>query len=191
MFEEWDPVNYQETARKYYQLVYGVDYAIGMIRKELEEMGIAGNTIIILTSDNGYFCGSKGLAGKVLPYEKGAKVPLIIYDPRNPEQHATVRTLTGSVDIAPTILDFAGLDIPANMDGKSLLPLMKEPGSKIREVLPIVQTWGSAPTLSLSIVDQEWKYIYWFFGENIEPAEELFDLESDPMEMENNGSFQP
>lgn len=190
MFEEWDPQNYQATARKYYQLIYGVDYAIGMIQKELENLGIADNTIIILTSDNGYFCGSHGFAGKVLPYEEGSRTPLIIYDPRNQNKgkQRIVNSLTGNVDIAPTILDLAGVTVPPNMDGVSLVPLLKNPATKVREVLPVVQAWGSAPTFALSVVTQNWKYIYWCYGEQIKPTEELFDLENDPHEMENVAS---
>ncbi len=190
MFEEWNRENYQETATKYYQLVYGVDYAIGMIRKELKERGIDDNTVIILTSDNGYFCGSHGFAGKELPYEKGAKTPLIIYDPRNPviKNQSPVNSLTGTIDIAPTILDLAGVEIPPDMDGVSLVPILKNPGAKVRDELSIVQSYGSAPTLVLSVVTQNWKYIYWFFGENIKPSEELFNLKNDPFEMQNLAS---
>ena len=185
MSEMWDTVHYQESLAKYYQLVYGVDYAIGMILEELENQGIADNTIIIFTSDNGYHCGAHSFGGKVLPYEEGAKTPLIIYDPRNKKHHFRTNALTGSVDLAPTILELAGLEIPQNMDGHSLVPLLHDPESKVRDVMPVIQAWGSAPTLSLSVVTKDWRYIYWFFAENIQPAEELFDKVNDPYEMHN------
>ena len=59
--------NYDEVMAKYYQLVYAIDVAVGMIRQELEAQGVADNTVIIYTSDNGYICGSHGYASKVLP----------------------------------------------------------------------------------------------------------------------------
>jgi arylsulfatase A-like enzyme len=187
LFRAWSDEKYQDTFRKYLQLIYGVDYAIGMIRNELEKQGLAENTIIILTSDNGYSCGSHGLGGKVLLYEEPCRAPLIIYDPRSPLAGKGLKSsaVTGNIDLAPTILDIAGLAIPGNMDGVSLLPIVKNPEKKVREVLPIIQAWGSAPTQSLGVVSKGYKYIYWFYAEGMEPTEELFDLGSDPYEMKN------
>ncbi|OFY66651.1 MAG: acetylglucosamine-6-sulfatase [Bacteroidetes bacterium RBG_13_43_22] len=184
---KWDPENYQETIRKYFQLIYGADYAIGMITEELKKQGIDDNTIIIFTSDNGYFCGSHGFGDKVLPYEEAARAPLIIYDPRRSRSQKlrSTEAITGNIDIAPTILDLAGIPVPSNMDGKSLVPVLDSSEMKIRETLPIIQAWGTAPHMALAIVTDEWKYIYWYYGNNIDPAEELFNLEGDPFEMKN------
>ncbi|QGJ69341.1 Mucin-desulfating sulfatase [Planctomycetales bacterium 10988] len=178
--------SYQETLRRYHQLIYGVDYALGMIREELKTQGLEENTIILCTSDNGYFSGSHGFGGKVLPYEEGSKVPLIIYDPRqkstSPQRSSAI---TGTVDIAPTVLSYAGLDIPQVMDGKSLIPVVNQTAAKVRKHLPLFQVWGAAPTFSMSIVTPRYKYIYWCFGDRMEPAEEVFHLEKDPLEMNN------
>lgn len=183
----FDPDHYQETMRAYHQLVHGVDYAIGMLREELERQGVAQNTVIFHTSDNGFFCGAHGFGGKVLPYEEGSKVPLVIYDPRRAEPGAkrTATTVTGTVDVAPTILDLAGHPIPENMDGRSLTAVLDDPSHNVREVLPLFQVWGAPPTFSMSVVTKEHKYIYWCYGDKMEPAEELFDLANDPMEMRN------
>ncbi|MCK4748503.1 MAG: sulfatase-like hydrolase/transferase, partial [Bacteroidales bacterium] len=81
--KRWVPKNYDEAMAQYYQLIYGVDVAVGMILDELKELGLDDNTIIIFTTDNGYFCGSHGFGGKVLPYEEGSRAPLIIFDPRS------------------------------------------------------------------------------------------------------------
>jgi len=184
---KWDPENYQETMRKYFQLIYGADYAVGMIREELNRLGIEDNTVIIFTSDNGYNCGSHGFGGKVLPYEEGSRAPLIIFDPRqrNSGKSLSSETLTGNIDIAPTILEIAGVPVPLGIDGKSLFPVLDNPGKKIRKTLPVIQAWGTAPSMALAVVTEEWKYIYWYYGNKLDPAEELFDLKNDPYEMVN------
>lgn len=176
---------YQETIRKYQQLIYGVDYAVGKIIEELERKGIADNTVIIFTSDNGYNCGAHGFGGKVLPYEEGSRTPLIIYDPRKGEKGVWSSSLTANIDLAPTILELAGLAIPKNMDGKSLVPVIDNPDIKVREALPLIQAWGTAPSIALTIVNEDYKYLYWPFAENTEASEELFYLKEDPMEMQN------
>ena len=178
---------FQESYRKYHQLIYGVDYAVGMIREELERQGIADNTVIIFTSDNGYNLGSHGFGGKVLPYEEGCRAPLIVFDPRSRSagEKWHNEAVTGNTDIAPTIIELAGLPVPENMDGESLLPALEDPDVDFREALPVIQAWGSAPNLAFSLVTEEWKYIYWYFGDNMDPAEELFDLRNDPYEMKN------
>ncbi|OYP38861.1 sulfatase [Rhodopirellula sp. MGV] len=187
----FDPKRYQATMRKYHQLIYGVDYAIGMVRQALRDQGVEDNTVIILTSDNGFFCGAHGMGGKVLPYEEGSKVPLIVYDPRDTSNSPSTNSrqcdeLTMTTDIAPTILDLAGQAIPAQIDGRSLKPLLVDSNASLsRESIPLFQMWGAPPTFSMSVVTQKYKYVYWCFGGGMEPAEELFDLKSDPLEMVN------
>jgi len=189
-FIEWGyhtEETYQKALRTYSRQIYGVDYAIGMVLKELEQQGVAGNTVILLSSDNGFFNGSHGFGSKVLPYEEGARVPLIIVDPRSarPGQSQHSDAVTGNVDIAATILDLAGLEVPEDMDGKSLYPIVKGTSSRVREVLPLIQVWGPAGTHALGVVTETHKYIYWMYGEGMDPVEELFDLENDPFEMVN------
>jgi len=178
--------DYQQTVRNYQQLIYGVDHSVGVILEELKRQGVADNTIIIFTSDNGYNSGSHGFGGKVLPYEEGSGTPLIIFDPRNQnlKKHQTT-ALAGNVDIAPTVLDYAGLKIPENMDGKSLAKVVENPDLKARETLPLIQAWGSAPNIAFTIVSEDYKYIYWPFAERTTASEELFFLKTDSLEMHN------
>ncbi|VGO19230.1 sulfatase family protein [Pontiella sulfatireligans] len=177
---------YDEVKRGYYQLISGVDYAIGMVRAELEKQGLAENTVIIFSSDNGYSEGVHGFSGKCLPYEEPSRSPMIIYDPRRPGNGARTPAVTAGIDVAPTLLDLAGLPIPANMDGKSLLPLLENKEPRVREFLPLMQLFGSAPTLSLAVVSEDWKYIYWAYEDDgMEAVEELFLNSKDPREMTN------
>ena len=182
------PSSYQTSMRRYNQLIYGVDVAVGMIRQELERQGVADNTVIILTSDNGYNCGAHRFGGKVLPYEEGSRAPLIIYDPRIATSAGgkRCRAVTGNIDIMPTIMDLAGLPIPSNVDGRSLLPLLGNPKGRVRQAMAILNVWGNVPTHEMAIVSERYKYINWFFaGEGMQAAEELYDRQADPYEMKN------
>lgn len=188
-FREWKyDTDYDAEMAKYFQQVYAIDVALGMIRDELEAQGIADNTVIFYTSDNGYICGAHGYGSKVLPMEESSRVPLIIYDPRSASVGKQQRcaSLTGNIDFAPTILELAGLPIPKNMDGVSLLPLLQDPTRKVREQLAFINTFDKLPVHSLSVLTQDWKYTYWWYGdEKMKPVEELFHLAVDPLEMKN------
>ncbi len=168
--------DYQNTTRRIYQLIYGVDYVLGELRAQLKECGVDENTIIIFTSDNGYSLGEKGLGGKVLPYEEGSRVPLIIYDPANTKNAGkATSTVTGNIDITATIMDYAGLEKSPNMDGVSLRGVINDPEhGKARESLMLLNTWGNPHIVSCSVVTDDWKFNYWPFGQGIAPAEELY-----------------
>ena len=189
-FEEWGyDDNYDEVMAKYYQQIYAVDVSIGMIRDEVKAQGIQDNTIVIFTSDNGFICGAHGYGSKVLPMEESSHVPLIIYDPRIPDQDKAKhrKELTGNIDMMPTIMNAAGLPVPENVDGVNLMPLLKKgPVKPWRKQLALMNTYGPIATHSLTCVTADWKYTYWWYGdENVEPVEELFHLSDDPMEMVN------
>ena len=172
----------------YHQQIYAIDVAVGMIRKALQESGSDKNTVIIYTSDNGFFCGSHGYGSKVLPYEESSRVPLVIYDPRHPNSGKKFRTsaLTGNVDFAPTILRLAGLSVPRNMDGKDLMQVYEDPRISHHSSLPLINVWGKAPTHMLGIVTEKMKYLYWgYAGEGFNVTEELYNLKKDPMELYN------
>ncbi|HCC69813.1 MAG TPA: sulfatase [Bacteroidales bacterium] len=116
------PEKHQRMVKGYYRMISCVDSVISRIRLTLEQEGLADNTVIILMGDNGYFTGERGYAGKWLMYEQSIRVPLIIYDPRLPEKNRnkTYREMVLNVDVTPTILDLAGVDIPERYQGKTL-----------------------------------------------------------------------
>ena len=172
----------------YYQQVYAVDVAVGMIRAALRSHGVEKNTVVIFTSDNGFMCGAHGYGSKVLPYEESSRVPLIVYDPRHRNSGKELRcdALTGNVDLMPTLLELAAVAVPEGIDGKSILPLYEDAGARIRESLPLVNVWGPSEVFSLSVVTERHKYIYWpWAGEGFKAAEELYDTEEDPFELKN------
>lgn len=179
---------YQEAIRKYNQLIYGVDFTIGKIRESLEKEGLAENTIIIFTGDNGYSCGAHNFGGKVLPYEEASKSPLIIYDPHLPESQRGKKreTLTANIDMAPTILSYAGLKIPKNMDGENLIPLINKENGIKRKSITLTNMWGNDEIQEMAVVTKDWKYIFWQYeDQRMQPVEELFHVGNDRLEMKN------
>ncbi len=191
-FSEWGyDRHYDRVMALYHQQIYAIDVAVGMIRRALKEAGAAENTVILYTSDNGFLCGSHGYGSKVLPYEEASRVPMILFDPRrsNNDRARRCYALTGNVDIAPTILDLAGLPIPTEVDGRSLMLLYDKPEQSLRDYLPLINVWGPAPVHSLAVVSADWKYIFWAYGEgDFIPTEELYHLEKDRGETVNQAT---
>jgi arylsulfatase A-like enzyme len=146
--------------------VTGIDRVVGAIRALLEKEGIADNTIIIFSSDHGKMHGEFGLGGKALNYEACLRVPMIVYDPRLPDTLAGRRSmaLVESVDVAPTLLDYAGIDRRASMQGLSLRPLIEGDRTTIRDASFAENLWSTVfgnPRIE-SVRTSEWKYIRYF-----------------------------
>lgn len=177
------PEKYQEMLRGYYRMITDIDREIGQLRKTLEETGLAENTIIILMGDNGYFTGDRQLADKWLMYEPAIRIPLIFFDPRS-RGGFQVEDMVLNLDIPGTILDLAGLQIPANYQGKSLKPLVnnRRRHLKRKEIL-IEHLWrfDEIPA-SEGIRTKHWKY---FRYRHIQAPEELYHLAVDPLETSN------
>ena len=192
-FYEWNYADkYDEVMATYHQQVYAIDVAVGMIRKALVKHGVADNTVIIYTSDNGFFCGSHGYGSKVLPYEESARVPMILFDPRHANSGKQLRSssLTGNIDFAPTILKLAGVPVPKNIDGADLMRLYDNPDGSIHESLSLINVWGNPATHALGVVTREMKYIHWgFAADGFEVTEELYHLDGDPLELVNRAGL--
>ena len=177
------PDRYQESLKGYYRMIGGVDNELGKIRKLLKSKGIEDNTIIIWMGDNGYFLGERQIAGKWLMYDNSVRVPLIIFDPRV-NQHFDVGDMVANIDLASTILDFAGVDSKLKTHGKSLVPYVKTGKSPFkREELLIEHLWDFDPIPSSEgIRTEKWKFMRY---RDIEAKDELYDLISDPEELSN------
>jgi arylsulfatase A-like enzyme len=148
------------------QTITGIDQFVGAIRDTLERLGEADNTIIVFTSDHGIMQGEFGLGGKALNYEPCLNVPLIIYDPRVPAAERGRRSdaLTESVDIAPTLLDYAGVDTPDTMQGLSLRSLVDGRATDLRDTSYAENLWSTYfgnPRIE-SVRTKDWKYIRYF-----------------------------
>ena len=180
------PELFQDMVKAYYRLITGVDRAVGKIRERLEASGLAENTVIIFTSDNGFFLGDHGLAGKWYGYEPSIRVPLLVYDPRLPkEQRGTRRTeMVLNLDMAPTLLHLGGVTIPETMQGRDITPLLRGQAPPWREDFFYEHTFDHpAIPKSEGVVSLSHKYLRYIDESPV--YEELFDLRADPYEARN------
>ncbi len=179
------PEKFQEMVKGYYKMISGVDAVIGRIRKKLEDLGVADNTIIIFMGDNGYFLSDRQLAGKWLMYEQSLRVPLIVYDPRlKSVLRGKTTTSPGlNVDIDPTILNYAGVPIPTSAEGESLVPLVSGESVKARDYLLFEHLWDfeNIPQ-SECVRSNQYKLIRYLQHPGFD---EFYDLEKDPGEIHN------
>ncbi len=188
-FFSWNyATEYDEVMATYHQQIYAIDQAVGMIREALKEAGVDQNTVVIYTSDNGFFCGSHGYGSKVLPYEEASRVPMVIFDPREPNSGKQLRAgaLSGHCDVAPTLLNLAGLPVPSAMDGEDLMKVYRDPSEEVHDALPLINVWNEPATHALAVVTKDQKYIHWgYAAEGYEVTEELYHIGKDPLELVN------
>ena len=195
------PEAYQESVKGYYRLITGVDDAVGRIKDALRRLGRTDNTIIVLTGDNGFYLGEHGLAGKWYGHEESIRVPLLYYDPRQREAQRRDE-IALNIDIAPTLLEVAGVAVPPEMQGRSLLPLVR--GEKpddwrtdfyyehAFDVQKLVDEGKISPERlwpiprSEGVVSLDWKYLHYY--DYPSPNEELYDLRRDSHETTNLAS---
>ena len=179
------PEKYQEMVKGYYRMITGVDRVIGNIIKELKDLGLYDNTVIVLLGDNGYYLGERGFAGKWLMHDLSIRIPLIVFDPRVPAQHRGLvkEEMALNVDLAPTFLEMAGLDVPDMMQGESLVPLIEGKRTDWRQEVLCEHLWDKSDIpLTECIRTDRWKYIRYMKHPEFE---ELYDLSTDPQEKIN------
>jgi arylsulfatase A-like enzyme len=174
-----------ENYLDYHRVITAMDQQIGRLLSELERLGIAENTIVVYTSDNGYFWGEKQLIDKRFPYEEATRIPLIVRFPakiNNPGR--STKELSLSIDLAPTLLDLVGLTIPETMQGLSLSPILKG-GQKIPHRSSVHLEYFKDFPYSVP----EWdavrtdRYLYVEYQNQNRP--ELFDIQKDPRTLHN------
>ncbi len=115
---------YQRYLQDYLACVQGVDDGVGRILDYLDESGLAKNTVVFYTSDNGFFLGEHGLYDKRFMYEPSLRVPLLVRGPGIAKPGTVVEPFALNVDYAPTFLALAGAEIPADIQGRSLMPIL-------------------------------------------------------------------
>jgi arylsulfatase A-like enzyme len=178
-----------ETIKMRYRAITGVDRSIGLILQKLEALDIAGNTVIIFMGDNGYTFGEHGVAEKYWMHEESVRVPMIVLDPRIPAEKRIHKSeaLVSNIDVAPTLLSAAGLNVPAIMTGTDMAPLLTSKDIAWRETVFSENLFClRGGPLCDSVRTPKWKYVEYF--DNPEIAPELYDLEKDPLEMKNLSS---
>lgn len=186
------PEQAQSILRDYYRLVTGIDREVGRIVAALEHAKLAEKTVIIFTSDNGYALGDRGLADKWFMYEEDIRVPLIVFDPRlsGGRRGRKVAAMALNVDLAPTLLDLAGLAPRASMQGRSLVPLLQyeQPPADWRTDFFYEHHFFGAVSIPAveGVRSQRWAYMRWTDAQPV--VEELYDLAADPLETKNLAS---
>ncbi len=168
----------------YYRSLGAVDDGIGDIYSILKQKGILDNTVIILAGDNGFFLGEHDLLDKRLMFEESIRIPLLIRYPAKIKGGTTIEQLVLNIDLAPTILDMAGISVPLHMQGKSWVPLFEGNPAKWRKSFLyeyFVDLVPGIPTM-VGIRTDRWKLIHY---PNLNDIDELYDLSQDPYEMNN------
>lgn len=175
--------NYQRFIKDYLRCVASVDDNIGRLVGELEKAGVAKNTVIAYTSDNGFFLGDHGWYDKRFMYEESLRIPLLVRGPGVTKRGQVEKRFVTNVDFAPTILDAAGVSVPSDIQGRSFVPLLRgeKPGDWPASMYYHYYEYPDAHRVRAhyGVRTERHKLIhYQDTGEW-----ELFDLKTDPREM--------
>jgi arylsulfatase A-like enzyme len=187
-FWRWDtPAKYTTNMRAYFRMLSGVDNVVGRIRKALEAKGVADNTVIIYTADNGYYMGDRGFAGKWSHFEQSLRVPLVVMDPRLPaDRRGRVEgAMALNIDLPSTLVDLAGVKVPATHAGRSLAPLLRgETPADWRHDFFCEHLMENKSIPKWEGVRGERHVYARYFGQS-PPFEFLHDLKTDPDQLKN------
>ena len=183
-----ETVTDDETIRNRLRILAAVDEGVGEILKTLEAQKQLDNTVVIFSSDEGYFYGEHGLsAERRLAYEESARIPLLVRYPKLIRAGRSIDQFALGIDLAPTLLELGGVPTANDMQGRSLVPLLR--GEKIPwrnsflieyfsdKVFPRVLDMGYQ-----CVRTEQWKYIHYV---DLNGMDELYDLKADPFERKN------
>jgi N-acetylglucosamine-6-sulfatase len=176
--------SYEDQYRKYCEVITAMDRQIQRFTQRISELGLDQNTIVICAADNGMMWGEHRCHGIRRPYEEAIRLPFIVRSPwliKDPGSRRKQMIL--NIDIAPTILDVAGVAIPRDMDGRSFAPFLREKDASGRDAW-LLEFWKYYPENTPSYVGvrtRTHKYIE--YEKTLKP--ELFDLTADPEEQNN------
>lgn len=182
-----DPMTRESTIRRRAEMLLAIDEGLGDIMAALEAQGILDETLILFTSDNGYFFGEHGFSiERRMPYDESIRSPILVRYPPRIDAGLQVDGLALSIDVAPTVLDFAGAPIGDHIQGRSLLPLLTGQDTPWRESVLVEFYTYENPMPWLTDMDyravrtHDYKFIHW-----VKHDDELYDLASDPFETKN------
>ncbi|MDR5699238.1 arylsulfatase [Agromyces aerolatus] len=176
----------REARAGYAGLVHHIDHQVGRLMRVLRDRKLDADTMVVFVSDHGDMLGDHHLWRKTYGYEGSVHVPLLVRLPTRIRPAGRARTVDEPVclqDVMPTILDACGVAVPAEVDGRSLLPLIRQDGVTWRDwVHGEHSTCYDASQEMQFLTDGRWKYIWFPRNAAGAPAEQLFDLEADPYE---------
>jgi arylsulfatase A-like enzyme len=179
--------NLELMVKDYYRVLLSVDENVGRVLDFLDEQQLAHDTVVVYTSDNGFFLGEHGLYDKRLMYEPSIRVPLLVRYPRRIAKGSVdARHMVLNVDLAPTLLQLAGVPVPMGMHGRSFAPLLKANADAPWRDAFLYGYYeypaGHCVRKHRGIRTDRWKLIHFF---ELPEEWELYDLESDPDETKN------
>lgn len=187
----------RQCRQAYYASISFMDAQVGRVVAALDRLGLADNTIIVFTSDHGYHMGEHGLWQKMSLFEESARVPLLIVAPGASAKGGVAKSPMSHVDLYPTLAELCGVKGPANLQGQSLVPILKDPNVKGRGwALTQVMRGGGPGRASVttnvgsdgerffgySLRTPRWRYTEWDEGKK---GRELYDHDADPRELTN------
>lgn len=189
---------YQRYIKDYLRCIASVDDNVGRLLDYLDEKGLTEDTIVIYTSDQGFFLGDHGWYDKRFMYEESLRMPFLIRYPRSIKPGTSTDAFALNVDFAQTFLDYAGIEAPEDMQGRSLRPILEGEVPEDWQTSMYYRYWEHMSEHNVAahygIRTHRYKLIY-YYGEGLgvpgardikrEPAWELFDLEKDPYELNN------
>lgn len=176
---------FQRYMQDYLATVAAVDDGVGRLLDYLKENGLEDNTIVVYTSDQGFYLGEHGWFDKRFMYEESLRTPLVVKYPREIKPGTTIDALVQNLDFAPTILDYAGVEVPSGMQGMSFRQLVSGGDPEWRDA--IYYTYYEYPSIHMvkrhyGIRTDRYKLIHFYYDVD---EWELYDLSSDPQEMKN------
>jgi N-acetylglucosamine-6-sulfatase len=178
-------IPFDQFYHRYLETLLAVDDNIGRVIDWVNQNGLAENTMVVYMGDNGFSFGEHGLIDKRHAYEESMRVPLLVWAPGMVKPRSVVEQVIMNVDIAPTVLELAGVNKPTQMQGSSFAPILRGQNIPWRNRVFYEYYWESAypqtPT-TFAVRSDRYKYIYY---NGVWDINELFDLENDPYEMNN------
>ncbi|WP_372757528.1 sulfatase [Mariniflexile sp.] len=176
---------YNRYMHDYLRTIQSVDDGVGEVLDYLKENGLEENTIVVYTSDQGFYLGEHGWFDKRFMYEESFRTPILVKYPKEIKPGTVVDELVQNLDFAPTFLDYAGVEIPEDIQGESLRNLVKGEASEWRDA--IYYTFYEFPgehrvKRHYGVRTDRYKLIHFYHDIN---HWELYDLENDPSEMKN------
>ena len=174
----------RQAIQAYFASITFMDAQVGRVLDALDRLGLADDTIVVFTSDHGYHLGEHGLWQKMSLFEESARVPLIIAAPGTGQTGTVAATPVGLIDLYPTLTELCGVEAPANLQGQSLVPMLKDPTQVGRGWALSQVTRGGQKNrvFGFTLRTPKWRYTQWDQGNQ---GCELYDQENDPRELTN------
>jgi len=170
----------RELIRAYWACVSSVDEQVGKILATLDRLNLTDSTIVVLTSDHGYHLGEHDWWSKHTLFEVATRVPLIVSTPDMQSRGTSSQRLVELVDLYPTLADLAGLEAPATLEGRSMVPLLHDPDQPWKRAAYSQLLVGAVK--GTSVRTDRWRYTEWKKGRR---GVELYDHDVDPQEIHN------